>query len=94
VLREVDWSDSEHNHASDLDPAFEAERDRRIRLGEVVAHMIHDAQMGSPTDTSDESSSEEERAAYEDGRPSISRPQRSEVCNIHDWYILYRHAPI
>ena len=81
VLREVDRSDSEHsNDASDLDPNFEAERDRRIR--ERVAHMIHDAQMESPTDTSDESSSEEERAAYEDGRPSISQPQRSEVCNI------------
>ena len=57
--------------------------------------MIHDAQMGSPTDTSDGSSSEEERAAYEDGRPSISRPQRSEVCNIHYLILVHIvHAPI
>ena len=69
VLREVDRSDSEQNNASDFDPAFEAERDRGIR--EFVGHMIHDAQMGSPADTSDESSSEEEKAAYEDGRYSI-----------------------
>ena len=83
VLREIDRSD----HASDLDPAVEAERDRRIR--EVVAHMIHDAQMGFPTDTSDESLSEEERAACEDRRPSISRPQRSKVCTIHYLILVY-----
>ena len=72
-------SDSESDSDSDSDP----ESKRGIK--ELLARMIHDQRVGSPSDTDDESgSSEEERTAYSEGlhNRELNNGRTSEVSRI------------
>ena len=68
----------------DADPESESDSDPDSKrcIKELLARMIHDQRVGSPSDTDDESeSSEEERTAYSEGLHNINEGRRSEVSN-------------
>ena len=77
--------DAEPESESDSDP------DSKQGIKELLARMIHDQRVGSPSDTDDESgSSEEERTAYSEGLHNFDEERRSEVS---DKNVIYKNFP-
>ena len=90
VLRNAAASGQSHG---DADPESESDSDPDSKQGikELLARMIHDQRVGSPSDTDDESgSSEEERTAYSEGLHNFNEGRRSEVS---DKNVIYKNFP-
>ena len=87
VLRNAAASSQSHG---DTEPESESDSDPDSKQGikELLARMIHDQRVGSPSDTDDESgSSEEERTAYSEGVHNFNEGRRSEVS---DKNVIYK----
>ena len=79
-------SDSDSESRSLADSDSDSDPGSKLGIKELLARMIHDQRVGSPSDTDDESgSSEEERTAprYSEGRHNLNDGRTSEVSDIN-----------